>query len=217
MILNFDESGNMGKDGRHFVIACVGSDNIKPLSKVMKKATQKTKNSFVRFSNAKEIKASDSTGIIKDYILRKIASKQVDIKYVVADLEHVNQNLKEDENILYNYLLSFLVLPLARKTKKLELNLDKRTIKVKSTNSFEDYIKLEINYKMELDVDIKVNYIESQNSYAVQAADFIANAIYTKYEYNNDYFYNIIKSNVTHRELFPRRRFGTPKVVNLTP
>lgn len=217
IILNFDESGNLGKKGRYFTIACVEmKTSTKSLSNVMKKAVLKTKRTFSNFEKYDEIKASDSYPAIKDYFLRKIASKDLSIRYIVADLHHVKNNLIQDENLLYNFMLKFIIEKIARNKglKHLVINLDKRTIKVESINSFEGYIKIKLNYELNLDVNVEVNYIESQNSYAIQAADFIANAIYSKYEYGNELYYDIIKHKVVQNELFPKRFFGQSKIVN---
>jgi hypothetical protein len=216
IILNFDESGNLGSQGRFFTIACIETTVTKPLCNVMKKAVQKTKETFPQFALENEIKASDSYPLIKDYFLRKIATKDVSIRYIVADLHHVKKKLLEDENLLYNYMLKFIIEPVALKQglKHLVINLDKRTIKVESTNSFENYIKIRLNYDLNLDLDVEVKYVESHNSYAIQAADFVANAVYAKYEYNNDNNYDLIKHKVVQNEHFPRRYFGQQKVVN---
>jgi hypothetical protein len=216
VVLNFDESGNMGKQGKYFTIACIEMTNTKPLSNVMKKAVLKTKDQFPKYSSYQEIKASESYPMIKDYFLRKISSKDIKIRYIVADLEHVKRELLEDENLLYNFMLQFLIVPVARQktVSDLVINLDKRTIKVKSTNSFEEYIKLKLKYEMNLDINITVNYVESHNSYAIQAADFVANAINTKYEYGFSFYYDLINDKVRQRELFPRKFFGQSKVVS---
>lgn len=71
IILNFDESGNFGKQGRYFTIACVEMENTKPLSNMMKKAVIKTKRKFPEFVTHKEIKASHATPPVKDYFLGK--------------------------------------------------------------------------------------------------------------------------------------------------
>jgi len=218
IILNFDESGNLGRKGRYFTIACVEmNSSTKPLSNVMKKSIVKTKKYFSDFKNYKEIKASDAYPPIKDYFLRKIASKDLSIRYIVADLKHVKSDLLRDENLLYNFMLQFLIVPIARQKNVSEIiiNLDKRTIKVKSTNSFEDYIRIKLNYELNCNVNISVNYFESHNSYPIQAADFIANAINSKYEYQYDYYYNLFKHKIVQQELFPRRYFGQNKVISL--
>ncbi|MBK5495301.1 DUF3800 domain-containing protein [Bacillus thuringiensis] len=218
VILNFDESGNMGRKGRYFTIACVEMESsTKPLTNVMKRAVLKTKKTFSEYQNVNEVKASDSTPIIKDYILQKIASKDIKIRYIVADLLHVKQELKDDENLLYNYLLQFVILGVVKgqseSLSELEINLDKRTIKVKSTNSFAEYIKTKLNYEMDLGLKISVNYIESQNSYAIQAADFVANAISTKYEYQYCYYYDLLTEKIEQSEKFPRVNFGREKII----
>lgn len=217
LILNFDESGNLGKSGRYFTIACVGSNNMKPLVNVMKKTALKTKQTFAKFSDFTEIKAKDSYPFIKDYFLNKIVSKDIDIRYIVADLHHVKKSLIDDENLLYNYMLQFLIVPVAKRkdVTKLVLNLDKRSVKVGSINSFSDYIKIELNYKLGLNIAVEVNYFESQNSYSIQAADFVANAINSKYEYNLNYFYDILKPKIVHNELFPRKLFGKGNVIDI--
>lgn len=218
IILNLDESGNLGRMGKYFTIACVETDNNKPLNNVMKKAILKTKLAYPQFKDHQEIKASDSNVVIKDYFIRKILSKEnVSVRYIVADKEHVKPQLLEDENLLYNYMLHFLILPVARKKnlKELVINIDKRSIKVKSAKSFEDYIILKLNYELGLDIKITVTYFESHNSYAIQAADFLANAINSKYEYGIDTYYNLIKNKVVRADHFPKGSFGQSKVVNL--
>jgi len=209
VILNFDESENLGRDGRFFTIACVESSNIKPLINVMKKAELKTKKTFPSFKNCDEIKSSEAYPIIKDYYYRKIVSKDIKIRYVTSDLFHVREDLLEDENLLYNYMLQFIVVPVAKKkgVKQLDLYLDKRTIKVKSTNSFHDYISIKLKYELGLDIEVNIKYVESQNSYPVQAADFIANAINSYYEYNYGYYFDTLRPKIVQHEKFPRKYF----------
>lgn len=220
VILNFDESGNLGKKGRYFTIACVETNNAKPLKNVMKKSILKTRRKFDKYKDYKEIKASESNPVIKDYFLRKIASKDIQIRYVVADLWHTDKKLIEDENLLYNYMLHFLITPVAKKESvdQLEINIDERTIKVNSVNSFRDYIRIKLNYELNLDVDVEVNYFESHNSYAIQAADFIANTVNAYYEYkNNRLHYQIIENKIFQHELFPRSKFGSDVQKVVTP
>ncbi|BFH66270.1 hypothetical protein J27TS7_11160 [Paenibacillus dendritiformis] len=217
MNLFFDESGNMGRDGRYFTIACVACKNDKQLNNALSRAELKTKRQFPYFKRFQEVKASDSNPVIKDYYLRKIASKEVEIRYIVADLENVKSRLKEDSNLLYNYMLHFLITPYARipNVNHLNIVLDNRTIRVQSVNSFADYIKIKMQYEFQCRYSINVKYMESQNSYGIQAADFIANAVQTKYQYDYGYYYSLFENKVVQRELFPRAYFGTSKVLTI--
>ena len=122
IFLSLDESGNLGRKGKYFTIACIETNNTKPLNNVMKKATLKVKQNFPRFEGCREIKCSEANPVIKDYILRKITSKDnSSIRYIVADKEHVKSELLGDENLLYNFMLQLLIAPIARRKKVDEL------------------------------------------------------------------------------------------------
>ena len=87
---------------------------------------------------------------------------------------------------------------------------DNHTVKVHSKYSFADYIKLVLNYHRSLNMDVRVEYIDSNASkaFVIQAADFVANAIYTKYEHGYDLFYKVLKNNLNCVEEFPFDKFG---------
>lgn len=87
---------------------------------------------------------------------------------------------------------------------------DNHTTKVASTNSFSDYIKLFLIYEKEYDIKINVKYLDSdsKDAYIVQAADYVANAIYGYYEYGDKTYYNQFASKMKHQLLFPWRVFG---------
>ena len=92
---------------------------------------------------------------------------------------------------------------------KINLILDNKTIKVKSLNSFEDYINIHINYELGLNSDIIVEYKDSKShdAYNIQAVDYIANVIYSHYEYNLDIYMPIIKNKIKVIEEFPKFKF----------
>jgi len=210
VILNLDESGNLGSDGRYFTIACIETKNVKPLINVMKKTELKTKKKFKSFKNVEEIKSSEAYPLIKDYYYRKIVSKDICIRYITADKKHVKKELLDDENLLYNYMLKFLIIPVARRrnVRAIDIFLDNRSIKVKSANSFKDYITIKLKYELGIDIDLRVRYVESKNSYPVQAADFVANAINSFYEHKYDMYFNLIRPKIIQHEKFPRNKFG---------
>lgn len=211
--LYFDESGNLGIDGRYFVISCVVTKDPKPIYNKMKKILLKIKNKYKNIKwNRYELKANTCKPWIKEIIYRGIIGKDFEISYIVADKVWIKESLKKDKNILYNYLLSVLLDNYKNyfRNNKVNLILDNKTIKVQSLNSFSDYIKLHMNYVLQINADINVEYMDSSSkkAYNVQLADYIANAIYAYYQYNYDVYYEIIKEKVKYTELFPRRHFG---------
>ena len=212
--LIFDESGNLGKDGRFFVIACIDTYNVKELHNIMKRKIEIARMKFPTMKiHTNEIKAAEAFPCVKYHLLECIAKKKVKISYIVADLKYVEDRLLKDKNIFYNYIEVMLTKELIKDSdlgKKIYIISDNKTIKVTSVDSFEGYLKAKINYEMNCNVELDVKYLDSnaKDAYIVQAADYVANAIYTKYEYNKSLYFDIIKNNLEIVEEFPRDKFG---------
>lgn len=213
--LIFDESGNLGSSGRYFVIACIDTYNRKALHNIMHRKLGIAKSLFGELAalHSNEIKAKDAYPCIKFHLLECIAQKDLTISYIVADLHHIRPVLLNDKNILYNYLMRLLieriVLPGDNGT-TIDIICDNHTTKVSSNNSFEDYIKLFLLYEKGYDLSLNVTYMDSddKDAYIIQAADYVANALYGYYEYQNAVYYNCFKSKVNASLLFPQRYFG---------
>lgn len=213
--LIFDESGNLGSSGRYFVIACIDTNDYKALHNIMYRKLGVAKKMFQELSllHSNEIKAKDAYPCIKYHVLECIAKKNLHISYIVADLKHVKPSLLKDKNILYNFLMRLLVERLiSEKDNGSTINIicDKHTTKVASGNSFSDYIKLFLLYEKDLDVRLNIKYMDSndKNAYVVQAADYVANALYGYYEYNDKIYYERFKYKLNISLLFPRKLFG---------
>ena len=160
-----------------------------------------------------EIKAKDAYPCVKYHILESIVKKDLSVSYIIADLNHIKSNLLSEKNIFYNYLMRLLIERLVSckdNNSRLNIICDNHTTKVSSANSFEEYIKLYLLYERNNDIDLNVVYMDSddRNAYPVQAADYVANALYGKYEYNDSTYYNVFKSVVNCSVQFPYKCFG---------
>jgi len=212
--LIFDESGNLGKQGRFFVIACIDTCNPKELHNAMKKQLRKAKNEFPELAfDGYELKAYKATPLIKRQIIKTICRKALTIHFIAADLEHIEAGLLKRKNIFYNYLVRLLLDKVIKKDfkgQKLNIWMDNHSTKVGSVNSLEDYINIRLNIERELNLDIKVEYIESdaRNALVIQAADYIANSIYSNVEYKKNSFYKMFKGKIGEGKLFPWNKFA---------
>ena len=213
--LIIDESGNLGSSGRYFVIACIDTNNIKSLHNIMHKKLGIAKQKFPELSklHSNEVKAKDAYPCIKYHILECIASKDVSISYIVADLKHVESNLLEDKNIFYNYLMKLLIDRIVTKrdnSRTIHIMSDNHTTKVTSTNSLSDYLKVHLIYDKGLKIKINFRFFDSdaKDAFIIQAADYVANAIYGKYEYDVSIYFNRIQPIIVKELLFPRDLFG---------
>ena len=213
--LIFDESGNLGSSGRYFVISCIDTHEYKSLHNMVKRKLGQAKVLFPDLAvlHSHEVKAKDAYPCVKDHLLECIAMKNLTISYIVADLSYVNPRLLQDKNIFYNYMMKLLIQSLIRQKDNgstIHIIYDNHTTKVGSVNSLEDYIKLQLIYSQKLDIDLDFRSMDSDssNAYSVQAADYVANALYSHFEYKNDQYYNRIKRIVHVNKRFPYKFFG---------
>ena len=111
MITTFvDESGDLGKGRRYFIIALIVPQNGKRIANFMKQ--------FCAKNNLKEVKAAQLSFSQKQEIFNRLTSaNDYTISYIVADKHNIdNKKLFEDKNLCYNYLFSFLIKKTIRST-----------------------------------------------------------------------------------------------------
>lgn len=211
--LYFDESGNLGSKGKFFVIACIITKNHKSLHNMMKKTLRKLKDDNPNLPfDGYELKANKVYKHTKTHIITKICNKDIEISYIVAEKKHIDPQLLSDKNRLYNFLLKILLDNHKSKFKnnKVNLILDNKSIKIKSLNSFEDYINIHFNYELRLNCTLNVEYRDSKasNAFNVQAVDYIANAIGAYYEHGVPHYMPIMSPKIKILEEFPSCKFG---------
>ena len=213
--LIFDESGNLGNSGRYFVIACIDTKNYKSLHNVMRNKLRIAKKKFPELAclHSNEIKAKDAYPCIKYHILETIAGKELSISYIVADLKHVKPSLLIEKNIFYNYLIKILIDHLVSKADNgttINIICDNHTTKVASANSFEEYIKLHLLYEKNYDINLNILYMDSddKHAYPVQAADYVANALYGYFEYGDTLYFDRFSQKLAQKLRFPLKIFG---------
>jgi hypothetical protein len=187
-----DESGDLGMNDGYFIIAMLVAYDSKRIKNLVK--------NFCAENGREEIHAYDLNFVQKQDIINKL-TKQTDynVSYIVADKMMINKKeLFSDNNLLFNYLFSFLVKDVFRAdTDDIYLYLDNRTQKVASINSLRDYIKIKAYFEWGFTKNMTVEYVDSKMCKAVQMVDLIANSVRRKYVHGQVDFYNrlhIIKS-----------------------
>lgn len=213
--LIFDESGNLGTSGRYFVISCIDTRNAKSLHNIMKKKLKQAGEKFpeLKTLHAHEIKAKDAYPCVKYHLLECIVSKEITVSYIVVDLKHVEPRLLNDKNIMYNFASKILISRLITKSDEgttINILFDNKTTKIASKNSLREYIIAHIVYEEGLDVNINFEYKDSDagDAFIIQAADYVANALYNKFEYSNSMYSDIITPVLNEVQNFPYKNFG---------
>ncbi|EIQ0607791.1 DUF3800 domain-containing protein [Staphylococcus pseudintermedius] len=206
-----DESGNFGKDGDYVVVGGLQVFNGKPIQNFMKKQELKFRKMYPKDFEEKEIKHNNSYPAMKHHYINKIVEKVEKIHYCTANKRNCDPKMLEDENILYNYMVFRIVKRIIIQNptlKKLTLLLDNRTTKITRRDSLIDYLKGKVYFDLNRpDIELIVTMLDSENSRLVQAADFIAGAVYHYYTYNNNLCYNLIEEKLDCKYHYPYNNF----------
>jgi len=195
-----DESGDLGLNEGYFIIAMLMAHDPKRIKNIIK--------NFCAYNKLEEVHSCRLGFPNKQFLINKL-TKQADysVSYIVADKMMVeNKKLFKSNNILFNYLVSFLVKDVFKaNTDDIMIYMDNRNQKVASINSLSEYIKIKAMTSWGFDKDIKFEYCDSKNHKAVQMIDFVAHCIRRKYVYKKSDFYN--RLNIVKSIKFPRGKF----------
>ena len=202
MELFIDESGNLGRKDRFFVIALLYPANKKRLLNIAKH--------FNARMGIGEIKGSDLLVSDKQHLLFKM-NKEPDysISYIVADKQYINSpKLRQDKNLCFNYLFMHLLQPIISQINE-DVNIiaDEHSVRVGSKNSLQDYIRIKAYYEWSFRKSVNISFIDSKQSKLVQIADLAANIIHARYNYDKRHLYEMLNINYSVR--FPHVWFGS--------
>ena len=208
-----DESGDLGRGGRFFVLAAVVYDNQvgeKRTKRIIKKERQLISKEG-QCDLIPEIKSCALTFPQRQRILNKMVSRaDIDFYYLVIDKKNVtllSQN--KPKNLVYNYFAKILTdMIFAKYNDDFRIIFDQRSTCVKSMNSLPDYITISAytNHN-HVNKNIEVAQRDSRTLYNLQAADIIAGTVYHAYRDGQKHFLNLIKPRVVKSDEFPRNNF----------
>ena len=196
-----DESGDLGKGGRYFVIGAFCTQDGKRIRNVIKKHCAKY--------GIDELKNFGMSFVHKQEIALKF-KKEDDHKvaYICIDKTKIqSSHLCADKNLLFNYAFSYLAEKLiANEQQNVIFVIDNRNQKVGSKNSLSEYIKIKAYTEWGFAHNIQVEYLDSKTDRLIQAADFIAGNCYQYYHHNKSHIYKLLKPEISIR--FPNSHFG---------
>lgn len=206
MQLYLDESGNLGRSGKYFVIACLRPGNPKRIRNLIRRCCVKHGENG---SPLEEIKGSLLGTDQKQDVINRL--KRVDdfsCSYIIAEKKFIERKLLDDNNLAYNYLCSYLFKPIIKSSSEdIDVILDNHNVKVNSLNSLQDYIKLKAIVEWDFNKNIKFEYQDSKRCRNLQAVDLISNVVYGKYTYGTNHLFNLLGNSIKHKIEFPYNKF----------
>lgn len=204
MYLFLDESGDLGfdlsktKTTKHFVITLIFVSNKRSVEKIIK-------NIFSGFSKAERKRHNGVLHCYKEHkktrtrILSNVKKLNIPILTIYLNKEKVYTRLKDEKQVLYNYVTNIVLDRVFSKRlipidDEIHLIAERRETNKFLNMNFKSYLESQIsnNHKLRLKTFIKTPHSEK----CLQVVDHISWAIFRKYEYQDDSYYNIIKDNI---------------------
>jgi hypothetical protein len=196
----FDESGDLGfSDGssKWFTVAIVLTLKHRKVEKCIKKVHKGLRKKYKKVS---VLHAYNEQPITRKRILQGLNElDDIQILSVILNKEKVHTGLREQKQILYNYVTNILLDRLNNSNvlnnqRSIEICFHQReTNKVLNVN-FLNYLNNGTQNWQQENVQIKIK--KSHDEKCLQAVDFVSWAIFRKYEQNDYDYYNIIKEKI---------------------
>jgi hypothetical protein len=204
-----DESGDLGftkKATKFFIVAYLECDSPQrtgiEISRVLKQLHQKRRYSLAR----NELKFSRMDDYCRKYVLGKLAQSDVSLGVIIMDKTCVNNNLRKDPSLLYNWCvvhnIMLSLLPNIAAGQKVHMVFDK-SLPNWRIKEFNDYLENKASYLLFSEKKtsfssegISSEHLSSETEPCLQAADAVAGAYFQKYEHNNDEYVKIIEDKV---------------------
>ena len=126
---------------------------------------------------------------------------------IYLNKKRVYTKLQNEKQVLYNYVANILLdrvytkklLPLA---KNILLIASRRETNKFLNQNFKNYLNNQITNRYKANVKVVIEIPREEKS--LQAVDFASWAIFRKYEYRDDSYYNLIKNKIVEENpLFP--------------
>jgi hypothetical protein len=136
-----DESGDLGfgkGSSRYFVIALL----LTPEGDALKRIAKRTRHRRLAKKHQKlpELKATKVNSVIREYVLRQLASADASVMYVVLDKGKVYDYLKSKKNKLYNYVAGLVLNEAQIKGDEINLVIDKFSQNMAIRRDFDQYV-----------------------------------------------------------------------------
>lgn len=200
-----DESGDLGfSEGSTalFTIAFVVLGD--PTE--FKRCVKRTKIKY-RIPPIEELKGATTRAEVKADLLRRFSKIDMAIHSITVNKEKVNERLRGDGNILYNYMVGLSLGAWLLKQPKgaaIKIIVDRRITSITSGFDFDEYLKYKTWYEgQRSDLELLIDHVDSHGALSIQGIDVICNTIYRKFSGRDAELYSLIQRKVvSEKRLF---------------
>lgn len=195
-----DKSGSVAFSPHNhiLVVAALSVEDSRAIGRLIRKAQKKYGSSLA----SGELKAKKAQDALTENLLAALAQESIEVSSVIVDCRII-EHPPEDREDIYRWAIARLVAKLIKGHPSIEIILDRR------------YTKEHLRYLLERKIregisDLPQSYVmirqeDSMLSKELQAVDFIAWALFQKYERGNTKFYNQIAPRIVVEELVTKQ------------
>lgn len=209
-----DESGDLGfkftapyKSGgssRHLTMGFIVIPNDKKhlLKRIVKRVYQR-----FGFATNIEVKGSSFTPQQKDFVSRQLYSlitkhPEIILSAITVKKENVALHIRNDSNLLYNYMMRLSVIDHIKHHTEINLIRDNKTVKIASGNTLVNYLQTTLWFDCKVETILKDIPSDSKSVLGLILVDWLNNIVFHHFEMGNSSAFNIIEPITQNRKLF---------------
>lgn len=214
-----DESGDLGykftkpyRNGgssRYLTMAFIVVPDAK--HKLLKRVVRAVYKKY-GFQPGTEVKGSSLNTEQKEFVAKKLHALIVQHHDIIAcsitvKKKHVKEEIRSDENLLYNFMMKISVLNKIHMHPTVTLLRDNRTVKTASEKSLIDYLRTTLAFEMDSTTKLIDCPSDSKGWLALILVDWLNNLIFVHYEDKNSAPFMVLNPVMENNVLF----FAPPK------
>lgn len=207
-----DESGDLGfnfkkkKTSKFFVVAFLFLKNKGPVEKIIKKIFKSFTKKEKKFHKG-VLHCFKETPRVRIKVLNLLKEKDVSVIAIYLNKKKVYTRLQDEKHVLYNYVTNILLDRIYNKKiisikEPINFIASRRETNKFLNENFKNYLKNQINKNHSIKIEIEIKSPNEEK--CLQVVDFVAWAIYRKYEFGDETYSNLIKEKIIEESpLFP--------------
>jgi len=207
-----DESGDLGFDltkprtTKFFVITFLCVTNKRPIEKLVSKCHSELKK--IHKTRSGILHCHEEKETTRKHLLQGLATKDCSIMTVYFDKRNVYTRLQDEKDVVYNVVTNILLNRIMTKQllgpnpEGVELIASRKETNRFLNENFKEYLRSKV--KGSHGIDIKVEVKTSHEEKGLQAVDFASWAIFRKWEFGDECYYDIIREKIIEENpLYP--------------
>lgn len=204
MNIYIDESGDLGsrKSGKYFIIILATNHDANLFNTFIRRLKSRKLHKDKR--KWQELKASSASVKILDYFFEKVQELDFSLYCIILDKTIIPLKFKDEQGVIYLHMVEKgleYIRKFHKHSKEIYLFLDSRHMQKLTHIAFNLNLRKKFLFEKDRTTRLEINHVTSHSSGGIQFVDFLAYALYLKYNKSDDKYYRKIKSKITKKEI----------------